>query len=174
MGRRDRMVHLRRREFLIGPGATGRQADRAAAVIGDHEMGRIGRADPQIVEVAVGAVVDDFVRHAAIGRAKERGVLHVDHVTIVVIGKDVGVVERTLADGAVVIDQLPRGTGIVAAEQAAVGVLHESVDAVGIGARDCDADAADDALLRQPRRSSDLGPGLTAVGALEEAAAGST
>ncbi len=57
MGRRDRMVHLRRGELLIGPRATGRQADCTAPVIGHDQMGRIGRADPQIVKVAVRAIV---------------------------------------------------------------------------------------------------------------------
>src|SRR6185312_9366431 len=50
-------------------------------------------------------------------------------------------------------------------------VLDQRVDAIGISARDGDADLAVSAG-RQPRIPGDLRPGLAAVGRLEEPAAG--
>src|SRR5439155_2197319 len=68
------------------------------------------------------------------------------------------------------IGQLPRGAGIVRAEEAAVLVFDERVDAARIGARDRDADLADE-TFGQPGAPRDLSPRLAAVGRFEEAAA---
>ena len=157
--RRDAVVELRGGKT---PGrsslAAGREADRAAAVVADHAVRRIVGIDPEVVEVAVGPVVDDFVGRAAVGRQEERRVLHVDDIFVVMVREHVRVVERPLPDAPLVVDQLPGLARVVTAEEPAVVVLEERVDPVRIRARHRHPDPPDDALLRHPRIARDLGP----------------
>ena len=133
-------------------------------------MLRIVRIDPDVVMIAVRAVADVGERLAAVGRAERARVQRVDDVLVLVIGEDVRVVERALADVAAGVDHLPGRAGIVGHQQAAVLVLDQRVDAVGIRGRQRDADLADHPR-RHARVARDLFPGLAAVGRLEEAAA---
>ena len=168
---RDAVVELRGRKLLVGPLAAGGEADRAAAVVGDHDVRGVVGIDPEVVEVAVGAVVDDFVRRAAVGRAEERRVLHVDDVLVVMVGEHVRVVERALPDPPLVVDELPGVAPVVAPEEPAVVVLEEGIDAVGVRARDGHPDPPDDALGRHAGVAGDLGPRVPAVDRFEHAAA---
>ena len=163
----DGVVPLRGREILRGPVATGRRRDRAAAVIRDHEMRRIGGVDPQVMEVTVRPVADRGERLALIGRPEERGVLRIDHVGILVVGEHMRVVERALTDRPVLVHQGPGRARIVALVEAALVVLDERVDTVGVRGRERDADPPDQSS-REPRVARDLLPRLAAVGALEE------
>ena len=155
---RHAVVELRGGKLLVGPVAAGGEADRAAAVVADHAVRRVVGIDPEVVEVAVGPVVDDFVRRAAVGREEERRVLHVDDIFVVMVREHVRVVERPLPDAPLVVDQLPALARVVTAEEPAVVVLEERVDPVRIRARDRQPDPPDDALLRHPRIARDLGP----------------
>ena len=116
--RRNPVVELRGGELLVGPVAAGGVADRAAPVVRDHHVRRVVGVDPEVVEVDVGAVVDDLVGGPAVGGAEERGVLHVHHVLVVMVGKDVRVVERPLPDAPLVVDELPGGARVVRTEEA--------------------------------------------------------
>src|SRR5207237_5610813 len=80
------------------------------------------------------------------------------------------VVEGALPDVSAGVHQLPCRARVVRAEEAAVLVLDERVDATRIRAGDRDADLADDAL-RQAGIARDLAPRLAAVGGLEQPAA---
>ena len=100
--------------------------------------------------VAVRAGADADERLAAVGGPERARVQHVDDVLVARVGEHVRVVERALADVAPLVDQLPRRAGIVRAEEAAVLVLDERVDAVRIGAGDGDADLADHARTAGP------------------------
>ena len=168
--RGDGVVKLGRGELLIGPVFARVEAHRSAPVVPDDHVGGVVRVDPEVVEVSVGAVVDDFGAVATVGRAKKRGVLDVDDVLVLVVCEDVAVVEGALPDRTVVVDQLPRRAGVIAAEESAVVVLEEGVHPVGVGARYRQADATHHPLLGHTRIPRDLGPRLAAVGALEHAA----
>ncbi len=67
-------------------------------------------------------------------------------------------------------DELPGGARVVGHEEAAVLGLDLRVDAVRVGARNRDADLAEDAF-GQAGVAGDFGPGVAAVGGLEDAAA---
>ena len=84
-----------------------------------------------------------------------------------------GVVEGALADVPAVVDQRPGRSRIIGTEQPAVLGFDDRVDAIGVGARNRHADLADH-RGRQARTTADLGPGLAAVGRLEETAAGTS
>ena len=171
MRRRDAVVELRGGKLLVGPVAAGGEADRAAAVVADHAVHRVVGIDPEVVEVAVGPVVDDFVGRAAVGRQEERRVLHVDDIFVVMVREHVRVVERPLPDAPLVVDQLPAVARVVTAEEPAVVVLEERVDPVRIRTRHRHPDPPDDALLRHPRIARDLGPRVPAVDAFEHSTA---
>ncbi len=84
---------------------------------------------------------------------------------------DARVIERALAQVAVVVDQLPRRARIVGHIQAAGRfVLDDRVDAIAVRSRHRHADLAPEAG-RQPGVLGDLGPGVAGVGGLEQAAA---
>ena len=169
--RRDAVVELRGGKLLVGPLAAGGEADRAATVVGDHHVRGVVGVDPEVVEVAMGAVVDDFVGGAAVGRAEEGRVLHVDDVLVVMVGVHVRVVERPLPDPPLVVDELPAVAPVVRAEEAAVVVLEEGIDAARVRGRHRQADLADDAVRGHAGVAGDLGPGGAAVDRFEHAAA---
>src|SRR5205814_6348425 len=73
-------------------------------------------------------------------------------------------------DGPGRVHQVPRRPGVVRAVESAALVFDERVHTVRVGARDGDADFADQAP-GQTRVAGDLGPGLAAVRRFEEAAA---
>src|SRR5262249_56821042 len=81
-----------------------------------------------------------------------------------------GVVDRARRVFAAGVDQLPRRARIVGAEEPAVLVLDERVDAVRVRPRNADGDLADEAL-RHAGVARDLAPRLAAVDRFEEAAA---
>src|SRR4051812_41494808 len=85
---------------------------------------------------------------------------------------DVRVVERALPDVAAAVDERPGGAGVFAAEQATTVVLDECVDTIGVRARDRDADASVEPELRETLVARAPRPRRAAVGALEQAAAG--
>ena len=122
--------------------------------------------------VAVRAAADVGERLAAVGRAERARVQHVDGVFRDRIGDDVRVVEGALPDVAVLVDEHPGAAGVVRDVESALVVLDQRVDPVRVGAGHVDADAPDDAG-GQAGVARDLGPGVAAVGGLEEAAAGS-
>src|SRR5207302_3056724 len=66
---------------------------------------------------------------------------------------------------------LPRRAGVVAEEEAAVFGFDLRVEAARVGARDGEADLAENPF-RQPGVARDLGPVVAAVARLEDAAAG--
>ena len=175
VGGRNHVVPLGGREVLVAPARdTGVdvEGDRAAAVVAiDNVVGVIG-IDPQVVMIAVRVLADLHGGLAAVGGAEQRGVLHVDDVLVARVAEHVRVVERALPDGARRVDQLPRRAGIVRDEQAAILVLDQCVNPVGVGPGVSHADAADHAR-GHAGVAGDLGPRLAAVGRLVEAAAGS-
>ena len=168
--RRDHVVPLRGREVLRAPLPTGVHRHRAATVVGAHEVRRIGRVNPQIVVVAVRAVADARERLARVGRTEQRGVLRVHNVRVLVVGEQMRVVECALTDIAVAVHQRPRGTSIVALEQAAVIVLDQRVHAVRVRRGQRHTDPAHQSR-RQSLVARDLGPRFATVGALEQAGA---
>ncbi len=168
---RDHVVELSGREILVRPAVTGIRGNRAAAIVPDHEMRRVVGVDPEVVEVPVRPVVDRLVRGAAVGGAEERRVLHVHDVLVHRIREDVRVVEGALTNRARVVDQRPSLSRVVAREESPVVVLEERVYAVGVRRRDRESDATHEPTLRHAGISGHLGPGLTAVRALEHAAA---
>src|SRR5207302_5888578 len=79
------------------------------------------------------------------------------------------VVKRALAQLALIVHLGPRRAAILGAEDAAVFVFNERVDAAAVGARNRHADAADEAG-RQARVPCDFRPVLAAIGRFEETA----
>ena len=108
----EHVVELRGRIVLIRPRLPAVDADvRAAVVRFDHAV-RIARRDPHVVVVAVRhAHVRD--RLAGVGRLVDVDVQDPDGVLDLRIGVDARVVERALADVAVVVDLLPRRARVV-------------------------------------------------------------
>ncbi len=121
--------------------------------------------------IAVGPLTDVGQGLAAVGRAIAADVEQVDGVFGHRIGDDVRVVEGPLADVPVVVRHRPRLAAIVRGEEAAFFVFDQRVDTIRVGARHRDTNLADHAggETGAPR---DLGPGITAVGRFEQAAAG--
>ena len=168
--RRDDVVELLGREGLPRPPGARVRRDRTTAVVRHHEVRRIVRVDPQVVEIAVREVVDRGHRLAGVARAEDRRVLHVHHVLVLRVGEDVRVIEGALADVALVVDQRPRRPRVVRLEEAALLVLDERVHPVRVRTahRHADATHQSSGHARVPR---DLRPALAAIGALEEPAA---
>ena len=123
--------------------------------------------------IAVGAVADAHHRLAAVGRAVRARVEHVHRVLVLRIRKHVRVVERALANIAIGGDQLPGGACVIRAQEPAVFILHERIHALGVRAAHAHADTPNQPL-GHAGVAGDLGPGLTAIDALEESAAGPT
>ncbi len=174
VGRGDHVIPLRGGEVLRAPVRHARVdviGDRAAAVVAVDDVQGIVGIDPQVMVIAVRVLADLHRRLAAVGRAEQRGVLHVDDVLVAGVAEDVRVVEGALPDGARFVDQLPRRARIVGHEQAALFVLDQRVDAIRIRLGVGQADASDQAG-GQAGVAGDLGPGLAAVGGLIHAAAG--
>ena len=119
--------------------------------------------------IAVRALSDLRERLAAVGRSERARVERIHRVLVVRVGEHVRVVERALPDRPRGVHELPRRARVVGAEEAAVFVLDERVDATGVGAGDGDADLADEPR-RQPRIAGDFAPRLAAVGRLEQPA----
>src|SRR5262249_51299301 len=109
-------------------------------------------------------------RLAPVDRTERARVQRVHGVLVVRIGEHVRVVEGALPDVASGIHQLPRRARIVGAEQAAVLVLDERVDAARIGASDRDAYLAEDPW-GGAWVACDPAPRPAAVDRFEEAAA---
>ena len=171
VGRGGDAVELFGREVLLGPRPAAGGRHGAAAVVADHEMLRVVRVDPEVVEVAVRAVAHRGHGLAGVVRAEGARVQHVHHVGIFAVGNDVRVIERALAHVPVVGHQRPRRARVVRLEQAALGVLHERVHAIRVHRRHRDADAAHEAR-GHAGVPCDLRPRLATVGALEQPAAG--
>ena len=170
--RRDDVIELRRRHRLSRPGLAAVHRDRGAAVVAfDHPV-RIVRRDPQVVVVAVGHV-HRLPRLARIGRPVDVDVQHPHGVLHLGIGVHPRVVERALAEIAPLADPLPRRTGVVGQKEPALVCLDLRVNAIRVGARHGQADLPERAF-RQPGVPRDLGPVVSAVGRLEDPAAGST
>ena len=79
-------------------------------------------------------VVDDLKRRAAVLAAKDRRVLHVNNVLVLMVGEDVCVVEGALPNAALVIHKLPRRPCVIATEKATVIVLEKRVDNIRVRA----------------------------------------
>ena len=174
VSRRDHVVPLRGREVLVAPVGHARVdvvGDRAAAVVTVDHVERIVGIDPQVVVITVRVLADLRQRLAAVGRAEQRRVLHVDDVLVAGVAEHVRVVERALPNRARRVDHLPRRAGIVRHQQAAVLVLDQRIDAIRVGLGVGHANAADHAG-RHAGVARDVGPGLAAVSGLVEAAAG--
>ena len=161
------VIPLFRGKILIGPGLRGVRGDRATAVVCDDHVRGVVRINPQIVEIAVRAVVHARHRLAAVGRAIGGGVLHVNHVHVLRVGKHVCVVERTLANVAIGIGQLPGFCRIVGDEESAILILDERIHPIRVYRRHRHPDPADHPRWHA-RRARDLGPRLTSVGGLEQ------
>jgi hypothetical protein len=167
------VIELRRGKLLGRPGATRGERDGAPPVVRlDHPL-VVVRRDPEIVVVAVWHGEGGIELHAPIVRAKEIHVEHVHPVAVLRICGDVGVVEGTLPQLAVVVGALPGGAGVVGAEDAALRILDDGPDAVAVHGADRDSDAPDHAG-GQAGIARDLGPVLTGVGAPEQSAARAT
>ena len=82
------------------------------------------------------------------------------------------VIEGALTNIPILVDERPARAGVVALEEAALVILDERVDTIRVRAGHGNADASDEAVLRQSFRAGDLGPVLAAVDALEETASG--
>src|SRR5205814_1659694 len=157
----DRSRVLAREEARIGSDL----ALLAGAAIESREERSLVRAGEEDVHVL--RVGRDVARLAAADRVERLDAAAASasaaapQAVVARIGDDVRVVERALTDISSRIHQLPRRAGIVGAEEAAVFVLDQRVDAVRVGARDGDADLADHAL-RQAWVARDLAPGVAA------------
>ena len=162
------MVPLRGREVLLGPLAAGVHRHRATAIVRAHEVRRIGGVDPEVMVVAVRTVADARQRLPGVGRPEQRRVLRVHDVRVLMIGEQVRVVERALTDVPVAVHQRPRGTRIVALEQAAVVVLDQGIHTVRIRGRECHTNTTHQSR-RQALVARDLGPRFATVDALEQA-----
>jgi hypothetical protein len=75
-----------------------------------------------------------------------------------VVGEEVRVVEGALTDATLVVHQRPRVAAVVAAEEAAVVVLDERVDAIRISRRHGDTDASHEPLGGQALVAGELRP----------------
>ena len=172
MGRGDDPVELGGGIILGGPAVTGVEGNVPPPVIPvDHPVGIAG-SDPEVVVVAVrnlNALVEAL---AGVAAPVEGCVQDVDHVRVLGVGVDAGVVEGPLAELSLVVRQGPRLAAVVGAEDAPILVLHDGVHPVLIHRGHGHADLPDQSLLREPRVAGDLCPCLSTVGAPEEAAPG--
>lgn len=107
---------------------------------------------------------------ATVAAAHEVDVRAIDQVLILRIHEHPAVIPSALADVVVVALQRPAVATVGAHEEAAVGVLHDGVDLVGVGGGDGHANDAPDAA-GQPFLAGQRRPRLSTVGALPEAAA---
>src|SRR5207249_3674936 len=165
----DDVIELRRR-LIVLPGPRGAAVigdGRPAVVAVDHAGGIVGRY-PEPVVVAVGRA-QLRERPAAVHRAIGARVQHVDHVGILVIGVDVGVVPGALAQIAFVVRAPPRLAAVFRSEDAARVGLDDRPHAILIGGHR-DADLPNDAL-RHAIVARDLLPRIAAVGGLEQSRA---
>ena len=143
--------------------------DGRAAVVGlDHAL-RIFGGDPEVVVVAVGRG-EGGEGASPIGRAVGADVQGVDDIGIPGVGKDVGEVPGALAEVVFLIHARPVFTGVIGAEEAAIGGFDHGPDTVRIGGGDGHGDAALHAA-GQPGRMGDIGPRVAAIGGFPETAA---
>ena len=165
------VVELRGRLVVDrGPGVAAVERHAGAAVVAlDHAV-RVGRVDPQVVVVAVRG------RHrgegvAGVGGLPRLQVQHPHGVGVPRIGEHVVVVPGALAQLALGARHLPVGAAVLGTEQRTLLRLDDGPHPSRPGRGAGDADAALDAL-RQAGIVADLGPGVAAVGGLEDAASG--
>ena len=111
--RRDHVVVLRGREVLRAPARPAGHRHRAAAVVGDDQMLRIVRVDPEVVEITVRAAAQTRDGLAAVRGFVGADVQQVDRVAVLRIGGHVRVVERALANVAIRVHHRPRRAGVV-------------------------------------------------------------
>ncbi len=140
----------------------------AAVVSDDHPFRRLGR-DPEIVVVAVRRT-DFLVGFAAVFRAPEAHIQHVDHVFALRIGVNACVIPGALPQLALIVDAPPFFAAVVGAKHAALFCFDDRPDAIWIGRRNRDAADADGAA-RQSLIARDLFPSVAAVGRLPDAGA---
>ena len=153
------------------PGGAAVDGDVGAAVVAlDHAAGIRG-VDPEVVVVAVrGGDLGEGL--AAVAALPELEVVDVDRVGVPRVGGEVDVVPGAGDQVLLVGDFLPVVAVVVGAVEAALlGVLDQGPDAAGPGRRGGDADLAQGAG-GQVGAAADVLPGLAAVDAAPEAAAG--
>ncbi len=129
----DHVVELGRRlVHVTGPGrSTVQRHLRAAVVRHDHDL-RVGRVDPEVVDVAVGHR-NLLERLAAVHRAMEADVQSVDRVLVHRVSDDMGVVEGSLPQLVLAVHPLPRLSCVVGAVDAAIGLrLDDRPDTVRV------------------------------------------
>ena len=140
------VIELAPRQRRREPGFAAVGRDVHAAVVAVEDAARILRIDPDVMMIAVVRPLDALEGLAAVDALEQRHLRAPDDVGVARIDGEGGVVKGALADGALIVDELPGIAAVVAAEQSALVRLDEGVDAPAIGRRDGDADLAPDAF----------------------------
>src|SRR5437879_12314692 len=138
------MVELRSRLVVLGtPGLSAVGRDDSAPVVAVDESLRIVGINPQAMVVSMwrGQQVKPS---PAIYGAKHSGVKHVNRVRRFGIGKDVGEIPGALAKTAILVHAHPVFAAVVGTVEPAFLGFNHGVDAVGVCARDRDADISND------------------------------
>ena len=135
--------------------------DGHAAVVAVHDALRIRGIDPQAVMISVrrGKQLEAL---AAVVGAERAGVEHVHRVGRLRIGEDVSEVPGALAITLIVVDARPGIAGVVGAIEAALLRFDQRVDAIGVRARNRNADASQ--LAFGQAMAFQMFPGESAVG----------
>ena len=165
------MIELCGRLVVQGrPGLPAVERDSSAAVVSlDHALG-VARIDPQDVAVAV-RHANARKRPAPVDRSPRAEVQGVDRILVRRVGGDEREVPRANHEPLVGVDPLPALARVVGAENPARRVrrFHAGPQSRRVGGRHGDADATQRAG-RQAVTPGDIGPGVSAVGALPEPA----
>src|SRR5580704_1889016 len=104
----------------------------------------MGRIDPQPVIISMRRAYETEAV-AAIGRAINGGVQHVNRIHIFGIGENVMEIPGALRITVITGEELPGIASVIAAIDAAFFRLDDGVNAIAVGARNGHADAAEDA-----------------------------
>jgi hypothetical protein len=161
------MIKLRQRQVLALPpfAATVVGIPHATVVTGKYRL-RIGRIDPDVVEIAVGALkaADHGKALAGVLTQNERAIGLEKAIRIFRIHNQVREVKRAPHHPIAFIALVPRHSAVVRNEERAVGGFYEGVDALCIGWRDRHRETAiwflRETLVTLGR---DLAPGSSAV-----------
>ena len=169
------VVELRDGEVFAFPpfAATVVRIPHAAIVPGGDRL-RIGRIDPNIMEIAMRTLktADDGETLARIFAQDQRTVGLEETVRIFRINDQVREVERTPDHPIALIALVPRRAAIIGDKERAVGGFDKGINTFCIRGRDCDCDTTVGLLRKTPgvlRR--DFRPGRAAVGRPKQTAA---
>ena len=162
------VIELRGRKIFVGPGFAAVHRHATAPIVGRHHPGRVVGVNPEIVVVAV-RNGDGFVElHTPIGRFIEAHIEAIDAVFVLWIGIDSGIIKRPLPQFSLLVNALPRHSGIVGTVNAPIFGFHNGPHPVWVNGRYRYANFTN-GTSGHSRFAGQFGPGIAPVSRFKQA-----